>query len=73
MLNNPSNRNGTAGRQITDTLNNFSIEDSLGVYIKIGDYDSYTFKIHRPNAPRVPLENLVISKTETGYEALLYL
>lgn len=25
MLNNPSNRNGTAGRQITDTLNNFSI------------------------------------------------
>ena len=73
MLNNPANRHGAAGRQITDTLNNFSIEDSLGVYIKIGDYDSYTFKIHRPNAPRVPLENLVISKTETGYEALLYI
>lgn len=45
----------------------------MGVYIKIGDYDSYTFKIYRPNAPRVPLENLVISKTETGYEALLYI
>lgn len=60
-------------RVINDTINNFSIDSNLGIYIENGEYHSYTFKINRPNGSNFLLENLVVSKKPNNeYETIIY-
>lgn len=73
---NPSSRfktNTTASsKSLNDTINNFTIETDYGLYIEVGNYNSYTFKIRRPNGSNYLLENIIVSKkNETEYETFI--
>ena len=64
---------GNTNKTINDSINNFSIDSNLGIYIQNGDYHSYTFKINRPNGSTFLLENVVVSKMPNNeYETILY-
>ncbi|MCW1147044.1 hypothetical protein [Flavobacterium lacisediminis] len=75
-LTNPKSRfktNSSSDRIINDTINNFSIETDNGIFIEDGNYNSYTFKITRPNGSDFLLENVVVSKkNEVEYETILF-
>lgn len=61
-----------ANKTINDSINGFSINTDTGIYIENGDYHSYTFEIYRTTESNYLLENLVLSKIDSGYETILY-
>lgn len=61
-----------SNKALNDTINNFTIETDYGLYIEVGNYNSFTFKINRPNGSNYLLENIIVSKkNETEYETFI--
>ena len=62
----------SSNKALNDTINNFTIDIDNGLYIEVGNYNSYTFKINRPNGSNYLLENIIVSKkNETEYETFI--
>ena len=62
----------SSNKALNDTINNFTIDIDNGLYIEVGNYNSYTFKINRPNGSEYLLENIIVSKkNETEYETFI--